>query len=206
MGEDLPKETIIIVGCVCGGVVVILSIILIVLCCKRNQAKQHYEKQQESSQMHPVPPTASNGNHDNGPTATELKPAIKGLDNPGLDQSDHGNNAAPRIFTTDTSGNQYRPASPYGYDKPPNGYPNGQLPHGHHGNQSMVPQVPPPSYDNMRNEALNRQNIRAASPIQNKMLYLDDPYDHKDPASRSESGMSTPDPQKPKKVIYEVVV
>ncbi len=37
--EDLPEETIIIVGCVCGSIVLILLVVLIVLCCRRHQAK-----------------------------------------------------------------------------------------------------------------------------------------------------------------------
>ncbi len=40
--EDLPEETIIIVGCVCGSIVLILLVVLIVLCCRRHQAKSEY--------------------------------------------------------------------------------------------------------------------------------------------------------------------
>ena len=48
--DDLPKETIIIVGCVCGSIVLVLLITLVVLCLRRHNAKRKYDVTTSTSQ------------------------------------------------------------------------------------------------------------------------------------------------------------
>ncbi|ELT96995.1 hypothetical protein CAPTEDRAFT_223455 [Capitella teleta] len=216
--EDLPVETIIIVACVCGGIVVILSIVLIVLCCRRYQAKKEYEKAEANQRMQPVLSPSSGMQNRNK--------QVSGIDNQGMDTSDGvfstSSSVAPHGSTEDSElpcfdGLAFLPADYPVYSKPhvngylPNGYP-AQTPNGHRPNGAPPP---PPSYDDVADpRSLNRENSnRNSSKLNNKnLIHMQNMRQHdrsqspvmrpEDPYSRDrggESGVSTPDPSKPKK-------
>ncbi|KAK2151362.1 hypothetical protein LSH36_366g04046 [Paralvinella palmiformis] len=149
--EDLPEETIIIVGVVCGSIVIILTIVLIVLCCKRQQTKQQYEKQQENHT------STALGSDPSLESTDGVKPPLKsGLDNPGLDQTDSSladlERSRDTPFVTNASGH------------PHDGYSNHWNSHDHNRMEQNHHEQAPPAYPASYNMAKER-NDRDSHPI-----------------------------------------
>ncbi|XP_074652651.1 kin of IRRE-like protein 2 isoform X2 [Tubulanus polymorphus] len=175
----VSTQTIYIVAGVGALVVIILVIILIVVCCRRKKPEKEYP---EAAHQRPKPVPLQNG------SKRFNKP--QGLDNPGLDTIDSSGMNYPTVFHTNhhhhhnqQPNHHHMHMNGYGSYGHMNGYPNGSIPYEH-------------ELDNV--------------------MKLDDPYlftvdsngeiRGDDSRSFNESGYSTPDPTKPKKVIYEVVV
>ncbi|XP_064651004.1 neural cell adhesion molecule 2-like isoform X2 [Lineus longissimus] len=198
--DTVPTETIIIVACVCGAVVLILLIILLVLCCRRTKADKEFPEAAHR-RPNPVPVTGSKRGR---------RPPSSGIDNPALDMLD-GDMDDP------TSG-----------DKHPTPRMNGGPlnPYAHH--NGRFPSEPPPSYEmnSFRDpkepftitithpegfDSIEKPPLQLNSDSSSDKPYLDTHHPNgslkmDDSRSHNESGYSTPDPTKPKKVIYEVIV
>ncbi|XP_013383947.1 hemicentin-1 isoform X1 [Lingula anatina] len=218
--SDIPIEVVGIIAGVCGGVLLILVIILIVCCCRKKKAGEKGPLENENRGPRPQfdhhPPSYVSGG---------------GFDNPAVDRSldvvDFDDPASTGVFATHTSGmngnvqygsldrNKMRPA-------------NGHVNHGNHSPdwQKPPPYTPDTSYEvqNAFNNGLdehemnrrnmersghpyyNMQNMPNKSPLIHPGMNGIQKPDGMSVRSGHESGYSTPDPNKPKKVIYEVIV
>ncbi|KAK7105663.1 uncharacterized protein [Littorina saxatilis] len=192
----LTERDVIIIACVCAVIIITLLIVLICFICRRRRANG---KEYDNSG---VPPPASNGG----------VPVKKMQQGPGQSYD----NADGR-YPTFASSSEHPPT--YWDSNSPDHDLDGH--YDHRNNLSFDSQIDRQLYEhelNRRNdlaiygradgfrgqqESIHMQS-RPMSPSKDKYIDLED---RKDPSLQSqESGYSTGDINKPKKVIYEVVV
>ncbi|XP_021371649.1 nephrin-like isoform X2 [Mizuhopecten yessoensis] len=208
---DLSATEVIAIGAVCAAILIVLLCVLVYFICRRRQnnaAKDYENSQNANRQTQPV-----NGN---------IPPKPKrGFDNPGMDTTEFTESYqldGSRGMSGST--NMYSGLNHMNYPSRANNHngsaPNGNIPL----DTSYDSQLEKRLYenemnrrnDNLNSEAYNKQTDSSfhGAPRRDQQQYIDlHPEDHKEGGSFGsgmESGYSTPDPSKPKKVIYEVVV
>ncbi|XP_071095594.1 nephrin-like isoform X1 [Haliotis cracherodii] len=211
--QGLTETDVIIIACVCAIIIVTLLTILVVFICRRrrNQAKDY------ASENPPRRPQPING------SVTNSQKTPQAYDNTGMTQLDVLELDDPSIngaFARDSSltniNNGYGPLElkrnaylPYqeGHLRP-----NGNIPHDTSYDSQKEKQI----FENEMNRR-NENNSKGSrpgelqfhgiprSPTKEKYMDLEEKKEGS-LQSGQESGYSTPDPNKPKKVIYEVVV
>ncbi|XP_033759016.1 hemicentin-1-like isoform X2 [Pecten maximus] len=210
---DLSATGVIAIGAVCAAVLIALLCVLVYFICRRrqNNAAKDFENAQNAKQAQPV----------NG-VNIPAKPK-RGFDNPGMDTTEfHEPYRRDGSSGMRGSTNMYSGLNHMNYHSHVNTH-NGQPPNGNIPlDTSYDSQLEKRLYenemnrrnDNMNNEAFNHNKHTDSSfhgtPRKEQQQYIDlHPEDHKEGGSFGsgmESGYSTPDSSKPKKVIYEVVV
>ncbi|XP_060076285.1 hemicentin-1-like [Ylistrum balloti] len=209
---DLSATGVIAIGAVCAAVLIALLCVLVYFICRRRQnnaAKDYENAQNANRQTQPV-------NGINIPA----KPK-RGFDNPGMDTTEfYESYHLDQTRGMSGSTNMYSGLNHMNYPSHANNghTPNGNIPL----DTSYDSQLEKRLYenemnrrnDNMNSEAFNHNKQTDSSihgtPRKDQQQYIDlHPEDHKEGGSFGsgmESGYSTPDSSKPKKVIYEVVV
>ncbi|XP_069119334.1 cell adhesion molecule DSCAML1-like [Argopecten irradians] len=208
---DLSATGVIAIGAVCAAVLIALLCVLVYFICRRrqNNAAKDYENQNANRQTQPV----------NG-VNIPAKPK-RGFDNPGMDTTEfyepfeldgsRGMSGSTNMYSGQNHMNYPSHANPHNGQPP-----NGNIPL----DTSYDSQLEKRLYenemnrrnDNMNSEAFNKHTDSSypGTPRKDQQQYIDlHPEDHKEGGSFGsgmESGYSTPDSSKPKKVIYEVVV
>ncbi|XP_050417448.2 hemicentin-2 isoform X2 [Patella vulgata] len=185
-GATLTERDVYIIASVCGVIIITLLIILIIFICRRkkNQAKYEDNKTDTERRTQPV----------NGVQQPKKQQVYENQDGPLDLKHNHGNGYLPNGHATA----------------------NGHVPH----DTSYDSHVDKRMFENemnRRNENVGRvdyNNRQGAdihfhgvpkSPSKDQYIDLEEKKEGS-LQSNPESGYSTPDPSKPKKVIYEVVV
>ncbi|XP_076457825.1 nephrin-like isoform X2 [Babylonia areolata] len=221
----LTVKDVIIIASVCAVIIITLLIILICFICRRRATAKAYENSG-------IPPPAPNGGIP-GKKMQQGQGQSQSYDNAGMvlhDSPSRGCSSSPlssvpvsgsaHANTTNAYSNGRYPTFGSSSEYPPNYWDSSSQPYDHGNNLSFDSQLDRQMYElelNRRNdmalygradgfrgqqESMGLQG-RPMSP-KDKYIDLEDPND---PSLQSqESGYSTGDPNKPKKVIYEVVV
>ncbi|XP_052252975.1 hemicentin-2-like isoform X2 [Dreissena polymorpha] len=226
---DLTKDQVIIIGCVCAAILTILLVILVVILCRRKQKNKsnhtndpHTARTVQQGSNGVLPHQKTGNNYNSG---TSSKPLANGrLDNIWNPSYSRTNDSTTNTQTNFVSYvnlgtiDRYANVSPQYFTGP------GNYPAGDNSYESPV-------YDDQYEYEMNRRNANLGgnsdqyynekqadasfsgsprTPTKDPRQFISLPEDHVKEGgsfgSGNESGYSTPDKIKPKKVIYEVVV
>nr|XP_022324677.1 hemicentin-1-like isoform X3 [Crassostrea virginica] len=195
---DLTETEVIIIGVICAVILLSLIIVLIVIICRRRTNAKDYGNSSSAVSRPVVPNLQTNGNS-MGPPKPQRGPDNQGIDFLYL----RCMGVAGSRAVSHSSNHTYRSLG-NGFDPPPQ-------------YQSVINNGSIPldtSYDSQLAKYENEMNMRnmhrsPSTPRKDPHHFLEAHDDRKDMSKGGpESGYSTPEgqQQKPKKVIYEVVV